>query len=200
MSQGTSQSFNRPFGGAIGRDLSVNRSPPAGAEIDNHAASFFNHGGQKMPNDVDDALDVHVNHLIKLGSRDFPKEGILIDNGGVIEQQIGRTMTFEQALGPDMDLFIVGYVDGSEIVWLRVMLTQFINATLGSTASYDRVTQGDKLLGQGKTEPAGDTSNEDLFVETYGRNTGNGYFAPARVLALARPGARVGAGQGRVPR
>ena len=91
-------------------------SAPTRAEVDNDAALACHHGRYKMANDVGNALDVHIDEPIEILGRDLPERRHLIDDGGVVDQQIGRPVRGQQTSGPGLDTILDRHVHGREVV------------------------------------------------------------------------------------
>ena len=73
--------------------------------------------------------------LDKFFLRNFPKRGILVDESGIVEQQVGRTVALEKPLRPAADLVIVRDINSLEIMRLAVRLPQFFDGGIGSAAA-----------------------------------------------------------------
>ncbi len=100
-----------------------------------------------MADDVRDSFDVHVDHQIEFFARNFPKRGILVDEGRVVEQKIGRPMALEKSLGPGAHRVIVRNVDDIKIMGFGMRAPQFLNRALGSPTAKDGMPKRDELFG-----------------------------------------------------
>ena len=92
LREGLRQTFDGPFRRAIGGDFGIRRAPPTGAEIDDYALPALYHRRREMANDVHHAFDIDVDHLRELSGADLPKRGVLVDDRGIVQKQVGRAM------------------------------------------------------------------------------------------------------------
>lgn len=80
-----------------------------------------------MADDVGDAFDVHVDDGGKITGRHLTERGIAVDDGGVIEQQVGRAGQAQAMLGPIAHGFIAGDVHDLEAVVRAMQGVEFFN-------------------------------------------------------------------------
>ena len=70
----------------------------------------------EVADDVGHALDVDVDNPVEFARRHLPQGSLGIDEGRVIEEQVGRAGLLEETLGPGTHLAIVGHVHHVEVV------------------------------------------------------------------------------------
>lgn len=89
---------------------------PAGAEIDDDPGTAVDHGGQEMAEDMGGAFDVHIDDGIEFLHGDVPERGVVSDDSGIVDDQVGWSETGEEVAGPDTDGGVVGDIDDIETV------------------------------------------------------------------------------------
>ena len=89
LGQGAHQALDRPLRGAVGGDLGRDGTAPVRAEVDDHPGLPRDHRRHDVAEDVGDPLDVHVDEPVELLGRDLPERRVAVDQGGVVDQQVG---------------------------------------------------------------------------------------------------------------
>jgi len=161
LRQRLGEAFHRPFGGAIGGHFGIGGAAPAGTEIHDDAAPAPDHGRDEVPDDVGDALDVDVDDLGEFVRGDLPEGGVAIDEGGVVQQQVGRAVAGQNHPGPGGDLAVVGHVDDAEVVRRGELLLQGGDFGSGAAAADDHVAKADEFPGEGASAAARDAGDQD---------------------------------------
>jgi hypothetical protein len=99
-----------------------------------------------MPDDVRDALDVDVDDGVKLLGLDLPQGGVLVDDGGVVEEQVRRAVGAEHDAGPRFHLVIGGDVHRVEVVRCAVPLAYGLDGSGAAPAADHGVAERDELF------------------------------------------------------
>lgn len=157
------QSFNRPFRGAIRRDFRVGRAAPAGTEIHDHAAAPRDHRRHKMADDVRHAFEIHVHHGGEFLGGNFPERRVAIDERGVVEQQIRRSVHWQNAFCPRRHLVIGRNIHDGKIVWRRKLSLQRGNFPGRTAAAEDGVAEPDEFHRHRAAKSARDAGDENRF-------------------------------------
>ena len=126
---------------------------------------------------MDDALDVHVNHLGKLSGGDSPEGGVPVDECGVVEDDVGSHAGREDTLGPLGNGGLVAYIHLFEFIGRGVLLGEMVDGRFGSAASVNGVALTDEFLRHRFPQSLGRACNDDLL-------------AHLSVVLIGLPGAR----------
>ena len=112
-----------------------------------------------MTDNIGSALEIDINYLVELAGAHFPKPGISIDNGGVIDDQMGSAVEIQQEAGPRFNLFIVGNIDHVKIMRVSVPLAKLLDLAFGAATAKDQVPETDKFIHHRAPEAAGGAGN-----------------------------------------
>ena len=113
------------------------------------------HGGGAFDVDVDDAAEV-------LGAG-FPKRGVGIDDGGVVEDEIWGTEFFEDGGAEGSDVGFAGDVAGLEMVRGGELVGEFGDLRGVASAAGDVPTGFDEEGERGAAEATGAAGDDDGF-------------------------------------
>ena len=128
-----------------------------------------------MADDVGHALDVDVDDLVELLRRHLPERGVLVDDGGVVDEQVGRAPAGQQPRRPRLDLALARHVHQREIVSALVFVPQGLDRFARPAAAQHRVAQLDELLDHCQAQAAGRAGHHDYLrlVASHGRFLGS---------------------------
>lgn len=114
-----------------------------------------------MTNYIRRAFHIHVHDRSKLASADFPERGVLVDDAGIIQQQIRRTVSVEQQTGPRLYFVVRGNIHDVKIMRLAKALAELVDFMFRTAAAQNGMTQPDQFFGHRASQPARDSRDED---------------------------------------
>ena len=110
------QTLDGPLRGAVRGDLGRDGTAPVRAEVDDHPGLPRDHRRDDVAEDVGDPLDVHVDETVELLGGDLPGRRVAVDQGCVVDQQVGRAGCGEEPPGPGFHSVLAHDVHGFEVM------------------------------------------------------------------------------------
>ena len=106
------QTLDRPLRGAVRGDLGRDGTAPVRAEVDDHPGLPRDHRRHDVAEDVGDPLDVHVDETVELLGGDLPGRGVAVDQGCVVDQQVGAGWMRRGSARPRLSLGLACDIHG----------------------------------------------------------------------------------------
>ncbi len=157
LSKGLSESFDGPFGGAVGGDVGGGRASPSGGEVDDDAFVFGEHGWEGVTNHVGGAVDVDSGELVEFIAWDFPEGGGRVDDGGVVDEEVGGASGEEGGVAEFDGGDFVGDVEGEEVGVVRKFFGESLEGDFVSGAGDEGVSSVEEFGDEGAAEARGAT-------------------------------------------
>jgi len=170
LGEGLGEAFDAPLGAAVGGDFGGGGAAPAGGEIDDDAGAAGDHGGQKLAEDQVDALEIDIDDLGKLIRLDLPERGVAVDDGGVVQQQVGRAGAGEDVAGEIGDFLFRADVGDDHPVLFPEFGGEDVDADGIRAATGDGPASCSEGSRHGESEAAGATGDENVLHDGEARS------------------------------
>lgn len=148
------QSFDSPFGCTVRASLGIDATPPARTHVDDKPLPALDHAGDKVPQDIGRAFDVHINHAVKLLNRHHPNGRMVVNNRRIVDENIGRAEGCQCRIGPCLHGLIVGHIDRMKCVVRAKLQLQLGNLSSVASAADHLMASFTKAVGQGPAQSA----------------------------------------------
>ena len=145
----------------MARYILVHGAAPTGTEIHDHALVLFEHARKEGAQDIGRTFDVHVDDLAELLRADFPERGVLVDDAGVVDDEVGGAVALVQPGGPGLHLLVGGHVHYFEVVAFGELAAQGGDGFGVAAAAEDGMAEAGEGFRHGAAQAARDAGNDD---------------------------------------
>ena len=92
-----------------------------------------------MPNDIGCAVDVDGSQLIEIGGGNLPQRGRGVNNGGIVDQEVGGSSSSESGFAKRGDIIVTCYIARDEVSFgmsaLEMGQSDFVSSAADETVT-----------------------------------------------------------------